>query len=168
MRQFVRRTTCIRGVRIVSFEAMFPRFLQLLLVCLLALSAWSAANAHARMQDAFVGDGLAVMVDAGEERDAVEDPQDDGDAQSRRHTACRRYPLALPGMADAGAVFPLVACASRAGKSKTRPDSTAASSKRTDWLIPAVAAPGAFRAGFLPDLFVFAIRGVRRGLLFVA
>ncbi|SON97745.1 hypothetical protein XFF6990_60170 [Xanthomonas citri pv. fuscans] len=71
-------------------------------------------------------------------------------------------------MADAGAVFPLLACASRAGESKTRPDPTAASSKRTAWLIPAVASPGAFRAGFLLDLFVFAIRGLRRGRLFVA
>ncbi|SOO26914.1 hypothetical protein XAP6164_1020004 [Xanthomonas phaseoli pv. phaseoli] len=62
-------------------------------------------------------------------------------------------------MADAGAVFPLVARASRAGKSKTRPDPTAAPSKRTAWLIHAVAAPGAFRAGFPIDLFVFAIRG---------
>ncbi|SOO21303.1 conserved exported hypothetical protein [Xanthomonas citri pv. fuscans] len=76
----------MRGVKIVSFEAMFPRFLQMLLVCLLALSAWSAANAHARMHDAFVGDGLAVMVDAGEERDAAEDPQDDGDTQSQVDT----------------------------------------------------------------------------------
>lgn len=62
---------------------MFPRFLQLLLVCLLALTAWSAANAHDRIHDALVGDGLAVMVDAGEERDAAEDLQDDGDAQTQ-------------------------------------------------------------------------------------
>ncbi len=86
MCQFVRRITCLRGVKNVSFEAMFPRFLQMLLVCLLALSAWSAANAHARMHDAFVSDGLAVMVDAGEERDAAEDPQDDCDAQSQVDT----------------------------------------------------------------------------------
>lgn len=65
---------------------MFPRFLQLLLVCLLALTAWSAANAHTRIQNAVVGDGLAVMVDAGEERDATQDPQDDGDSQTQVDT----------------------------------------------------------------------------------
>lgn len=65
---------------------MFPRFFQLLLVCLLALTAWSAANAHTRIQNAVVGDGLAVMVEAGEERDATEDPQDDGDSQTQVDT----------------------------------------------------------------------------------
>ncbi|RFF41045.1 hypothetical protein DZD52_05470 [Xanthomonas nasturtii] len=65
---------------------MFPRFLQLLLVGLLALTAWSAASAHTRIHDAFVGDGLAVMVDAGEERDAAKDPQDNGDTQSQVDT----------------------------------------------------------------------------------
>ncbi|MCC8535927.1 hypothetical protein ACI6Q5_19770 [Xanthomonas codiaei] len=58
----------------------------MLLVCLLALGAWSAASAHTRIQDALVGDGLAVMVDAGEARDAAEDPQDDGDTQSQVDT----------------------------------------------------------------------------------
>ncbi|WP_181093103.1 hypothetical protein [Xanthomonas bromi] len=58
----------------------------MLLVCLLALTVWLAANDHVRVQDALVGDGLAVMVDAGEERDAAEDPQVDGDTQSQVDT----------------------------------------------------------------------------------
>ncbi|ACD58707.1 hypothetical protein PXO_00787 [Xanthomonas oryzae pv. oryzae PXO99A] len=58
----------------------------MLMVCSLPLGVWSAANAHARVHDALVGDGLAVMVDAGEERDAAEDPQDDGDTQSQVDT----------------------------------------------------------------------------------
>ncbi|WP_184406321.1 MULTISPECIES: hypothetical protein [unclassified Xanthomonas] len=58
----------------------------MLLVCLLALTAWSAANAHTRIHDALVSDGVAVMVDAGEERDAAEDLQDDADAQSQVDT----------------------------------------------------------------------------------
>ncbi|GAE49936.1 hypothetical protein XPR_3528 [Xanthomonas arboricola pv. pruni MAFF 301420] len=62
---------------------MFPRFLQLFLVCLLALTAWSAADAHSRIHDALVGDGVAVMADAGEERDAADDLQGDGDAQTQ-------------------------------------------------------------------------------------
>lgn len=65
---------------------MFPRFLQLLLVCLLAFTAWSAADAHSRIHDALVGDGVAVMADAGEERDAADDLQGDGDAQTQVDT----------------------------------------------------------------------------------
>ncbi|KGR44118.2 hypothetical protein NX05_10065 [Xanthomonas vasicola] len=65
---------------------MFPRFLPLLLACLLALIAWSAASAHARIHDAFVSDSAAAIVEAGEERDAAEDAQDDGETQSQVDT----------------------------------------------------------------------------------
>ncbi|AZK88843.1 hypothetical protein [Xanthomonas oryzae] len=63
----------------------------MLMVCSLPLGVWSAANAHARVHEALVGDGLAVMVDAGEERDAAEDPQDDGDTQSQVDTQPADY-----------------------------------------------------------------------------
>lgn len=65
---------------------MFPRILQLLLVCLLALGVWSAASAQTRVQDAWVGDGVAVMAEAGDERDSADILQGDADAQSQVDT----------------------------------------------------------------------------------
>lgn len=67
---------------------MYLKLIRLLLVCLLALTAWSVANAHDRIHDALVGDGLAVMADTGEERNAAEDLQDDGDAQTQVDPHC--------------------------------------------------------------------------------
>lgn len=65
---------------------MFPRFLHLLLVCLLALGAWSAASAHSSAEDALLGDGMAVTADAGEQRDSADLLQDDGETQSQVDT----------------------------------------------------------------------------------
>ncbi|AOD14732.1 hypothetical protein VB151_19070 [Xanthomonas fragariae] len=65
---------------------MLLRLFHSLLVCLFALTAWSAANAHTRIHDAFVGEGMAVMVDAGEQRDAADNLQDDADAQTEVDT----------------------------------------------------------------------------------
>ncbi len=81
---------------------MLPRLFHLLFVCLLALTAWSAANAHTRIHDALVGDGMAAMVDAGEERDAANHLQDDADAQ----TEADPYPADdIPLLSQAWSMF---------------------------------------------------------------
>ncbi|WP_031338678.1 hypothetical protein [Xanthomonas maliensis] len=70
----------------------------MLLVCLLTLTAWSAASAHVRVFDAGASESLLAMADSGDERDLADDQLDDGEGQSQVDT----HPvddIALPSQA---------------------------------------------------------------------